>query len=169
MVLGPCAKYVGRSHENAGFVIGGNRIEDVSPNASPRALADIVIYELMIDDFTAGYRGSRAPVDAVLDKLDHLLALGVNTIEFMPWTAWRGQAFSWGYDPLLFFSVENRYIEDPTEPADRLVRLQRLVDALHRRGVGVIMDGVFNHVDAGRTPDTGFPYFWLYQDPTDSP
>jgi pullulanase len=31
------------------------------------------------------------------------------------------------------------------------------------------MDGVFNHVDAGSTPDTGFPYHWLYQDPEDSP
>jgi 1,4-alpha-glucan branching enzyme len=165
----PCTKYVGRSNQNAGFVVGGTRIERVAPSSKPRALADLVIYELMIDDFTAGYRESRAPVDAVLDKLDGLLELGVNTIEFMPWTAWRGEAFSWGYNPFLFFSVENRYIEDPSVPADRLVRLQRLVDALHRRGVGVIMDGVFNHVDAGQTPDTGFPYFWLYQDPTDSP
>jgi pullulanase len=165
----PCTKYVGRSNLNAGFVIGGNRIEQVAPNATPHALSDLVIYELMMDDFTAGYRGSRAPIDAVLDKLDHLLELGVNTLEFMPWTAWRGEAFSWGYNPLLFFSVENRYIEDPDEPTDRLVRLQRLVDTLHRRGVGVIMDGVFNHVDAGQIPDTGFPYLWLYQDPTDSP
>src|SRR5437867_2566988 len=33
----------------------------------------------------------------------------------------------------------------------------------------VIMDGVFNHVSAGTAPDTGFPYHWLYFDPTDSP
>ena len=165
----PCTKYVGRSNQNAGFVVGGNRIEHVAPNSSPRALAYLVVYELMIDDFTADYRGNRAPIDAVLDKLDQLLDLGVNAIEFMPWTAWRDEAFSWGYNPYLFFSVENRYIENPSEPADRLFRLQRLVETLHQRGVGVIMDGVFNHVDAGHTPDTGFPYFWLYQDPKDSP
>jgi pullulanase len=134
-----------------GFRDWGNRIEHVAPNATPRALADLVIYELMIDDFTADYRGNRAPVDAVLDKLDHVLELGVNIIEFMPWTAWRDETFSWGYNPFLFFSVENRYIEDPSEPADRLFRLQRLVDTLHQRGVGLIMDGVFNHVDAGHT------------------
>ena len=33
----------------------------------------------------------------------------MNAIEFMPWTAWRGSEFTWGYDPFLFFSVENRY------------------------------------------------------------
>ncbi len=164
----PCTRYVGRTNENAGFVIGGNQL-NVRPLADPRPREELVIYELMLDDFTSGYRGARAPVDAVLDRLDHLLALGVNTVELMPWTAWRGGAFSWGYDPFLFFAVEDRYIADPTEPADRLVRLKRLVDALHEHSVGVIMDGVFNHVSAGVTPDTGFPYHWLWQDPEESP
>jgi pullulanase/glycogen debranching enzyme len=87
-----------------------------------------------------------------------VLELGVNTIELMPWTAWRDETFSLGYNPFLFFGVENRHVEDPSEPTDRLFRLQRLVDKLYQRGVGVIMDGVFNHVDAGHTPDTGFPF-----------
>lgn len=165
----PCSRYVGPPDQRAGFVVGGNRLAAVAPNTAPRPLGDLAIYELMLDDFTAQYRGDRAPVDAVLDRLDHLQALGINTIELMPWTAWRGSAFDWGYDPILFFSVEDRYVSDPGAPADRLVRLQRLVDTLHRHGIGVIMDGVFNHVNAGRTPDAGFPYFWLYQDPTDSP
>src|SRR5699024_9928886 len=121
----------------------------------------LVIYELMLDDFTAQYRGTRAPVDAVFDKLDDLLALGVNTIEFMPWFPWPGRDFNWGYAMNLFFAVEDRYIDDPAEPLDRLVRLKRLVSGLHDRGVGVVMDGVFNHVNAGVTPDAGFPYHWL--------
>jgi pullulanase len=164
----PCTRYVGPSFENAGFVIGGNTAA-ARPLPEPRRVADLVIYELMLDDFTAGYRGDRAPADAVADRIDYLLELGVNTVEFMPWTAWRGGAFSWGYDPVLFFAVENRYIEDPSGPLDRLYRLKRLVSTLHDRGLGVIMDGVFNHVNAGVTPDTGFPYHWLYQDPEDSP
>jgi 1,4-alpha-glucan branching enzyme len=105
----------------------------------------------------------------VLDKLDHLIGLGVNAIEFMPWTAWRGGAFNWGYDPYLFFAVENRYIEDPTEPLDRLYRLKRLVDTLHQRGLHVLMDGVFNQLSKGAAPGTGFPYYWLYENPDDSP
>jgi pullulanase len=164
----PCTRYVGPSNENAAFVVGGNDLT-VRPLASPLSFQDLVIYELMIDDFTAGYRGDKAPVDAVLDKLDHLVNLGVNAVEFMPWTAWRGGAFSWGYDPYLFFSVENRYIDDPAEPLDRLYRLKRLMDALHQRGLHVLMDGVFNQLSKGAEPGTGFPYYWLYQNPDDSP
>jgi pullulanase len=164
----PCTRYVGTEFENAGFVIGGNDTA-VVPIAQRLPLSNLVIYELMVDDFTADYRAGRAPFDAVRDRLDDLQSLGVNAIEFMPWTAWRGGAFSWGYDPFLFFAVENRYIEDPTEPLDRLYRLQRLVNELHARNIHVIMDGVFNHVSAGVTPDTGFPYHWLYQDPAESP
>ena len=123
----------------------------------------------MIDDFTAGYRGDRAPVDAVKDKIAYLVDLGVNAVEFMPWTAWRGGAFNWGYEPFLFFAVENRYIEDPANPLDRLYRLKCLIDDLHRQGIHVIMDGVFNQVSNGTSPGTGFPYYWLYQDPGDSP
>jgi pullulanase len=165
----PCTKYVGLVNQNAGFVVGGNKLGSVTPNQKPAAFPDMVIYELMLDDFTAAYRGNRPAVDAVLDKLDYLVGLGINTVEFMPWTAWRGDDFDWGYDPYLFFSVENRYIEDPADPLNRLFRLQQMIDTLHQRGIGVIMDGVFDHVNVGQVPDTGFAYFWLYQDPTDSP
>ncbi len=164
----PCTKYVGTGHENSGFVIGGN-MATVKSIGERLPFKDLIIYELMIDDFTAECRGNKAPVDAVLDRIDHLVALGVNAIEFMPWTAWRGEAFSWGYDPFLFFAVENRYIEDPADPLDRIFRLKMLINELHQRNIHVIMDGVFNHVSVGLTPDTGFPYHWLYQDPQDSP
>jgi len=164
----PCTKYVATEHENAGFVIGGN-VATVTPIANQTPFQDLVIYELMIDDFTSKYRGNKAPVDAVLDRLDHLENLGINAIEFMPWTAWRGGKFSWGYNPFLFFAVVDSYIEDPTNPLDRLYRLKHLFNELHQRNIHVIMDGVFNHVDAGLDPNTGFPYHWLYQDPNDSP
>jgi 1,4-alpha-glucan branching enzyme len=164
----PCTKYVATERENAAFVVGGNDMK-VRAIEGRLPLEDLVIYELMIDDFTAGFRGDKAPVDAVGDKIDHLLALGVNAVEFMPWTAWRGGGFNWGYDPYLFFAVENRYIEDPTNPLDRLFRLKRLVDEFHRRGIHVIMDGVFNQLSEGAGPGAGFPYYWLYQDPADSP
>ncbi len=164
----PCSKYVATEHENAAFVIGGNDMQ-VEPLRNPRPFADLIIYELMLDDFTAAYRGNQAPVDAMREKLDYLLELGVNTIEFMPWTAWRGGEFSWGYNPFLFFAVENRYIEDSAEPLDRLYRLKLLISEAHQRGLQVVMDGVFNHVDAGLAPDRGFPYHWLYLDPNNSP
>lgn len=165
----PCSKYGGADeHENAGFAIGGN---SVAVNPIPQRLPprDLVLYELMIDDFTSEFRGGRAPIDAIKDRLDYLQELGVNGIEFMPWTSWPGGDFSWGYDPVQFFAVEYRYIHDPTSPADKLFRLQRLINELHARNMHVVMDGVFNHVRAGIDPNHGFPYLWLYMNPADSP
>jgi 1,4-alpha-glucan branching enzyme len=164
----PCTKYVGGENENAAFVVGGNDTP-VHPLADRLPFQDLIIYELMIDDFTAGFLGARAPVDAIKDKVDYLVDLGVNAVEFMPWVAWPGGAFSWGYNPFLFFAVENRYIADPTNALDRLYRLKTLINQLHARGLHVLMDGVFNHVDAGDEPGRGFPYRWLYQNPAESP
>ncbi len=168
----PCSKYVATADENAGFVIGGHSVDSIiRPIASRLPLGDLVIYEMMIDDFTAEYRGSRAPVDAVGERVDYLKDLEVNAVEFMPWTAWPGGEFSWGYNPFLFFAVEDRYLLDMSDPAstDRLYRLARLIGSLHTCGIHVIMDGVFNHVTKGPNPGRGFPYYWLYQDPSESP
>jgi pullulanase len=164
----PCSKYGGSEMENSGFVVGGSETL-VQPIAERRPIQDLVMYELMLDDFTARYRGTRAPLDAVADRIPYLKELGVNAIAFMPWTAWPGTGFSWGYDPVQFFSVEYRYSNDPAAPLDKLFRLQRLINALHAENIHVIMDGVFNHVSGGTQPDRGFGYKWLYQDPTESP
>jgi 1,4-alpha-glucan branching enzyme len=164
----PCAKWGGGEQENSAFVIGGHAAT-VTPIAQRLPPKDLILYELMIDDFTAEYRGDRAPIDAVRDKLDYLEALGVNGIEFMPWTAWPGSGFSWGYDPFQFFSVEYRYVHDASAPADKLYRLKTLINELHARDIHVVMDGVFNHVRAGIDPNQGFPYSWLYMKPEESP
>jgi 1,4-alpha-glucan branching enzyme len=174
-VSDPCARYGGHEHQNAGFVIGGRSGElQVAPLAGGRQpQRDLVVYELMIDDFTDEYRGARAPLDAVRDKLDHLQHdLGINAILFMPWTAWPGQRFNWGYTPYLYFSVEYRYANALNAPTERLSWLKRLVSECHTRGIHVIMDGVFNHV-GDESPISGeaegFPYRWLYQNPEDCP
>jgi 1,4-alpha-glucan branching enzyme len=165
----PCTKYGGRDqHENSAFVIGG-QTTTVTPIATRLPPKQLIMYELMIDDFTKEFLGNRAPIDAVQDKLDYLEDLGVNAIEFMPWTAWPGKGFSWGYDPFQFFSVEYRYVHDASNPFDKLFKLKTLINHLHARNMHVIMDGVFNHVRAGINPNRGFPYRWLYQDPGDSP
>ncbi|MEM7798868.1 MAG: alpha-amylase family glycosyl hydrolase [Chloroflexota bacterium] len=168
-VSDPITKYGGLDdNENAAFVIGGDEI-DVEPIARRLPTTDLIIYETHLDDFTFEYRGELAPVDAFRERLDYLQALGVNAVEFMPWTAWPGSGFSWGYDPVSFFSVETSYVNDPQNPANKLVKLKRLFNEMHARGMHVIMDGVFNHVRAGIVPQNGFPYLWLYQNPADSP
>ncbi len=123
----PCTRYGGTAHQNSAFTTGGSSIEiAIKPVAGGRKpLRDLVIYELMIDDFTDEYRGARAPIDAVRDKLDYLKdQLGVNAILFMPWTAWPGEGFNWGYTPYLYFSVEYRYANALNRPVDKLVWLK---------------------------------------------
>ena len=83
----PCGRYGGSAHLNSAFVVGG-AVEQVQPLAARLPYGDLMIYELMIDDFTAGIkRADEAPLEAVTRKLDDLKALGINAIEFMPWTA----------------------------------------------------------------------------------
>jgi hypothetical protein len=164
----PCTRYGGTVNDNAAFVVGGRSLGTVTPLAVRPPLQDLVIYELMLDDFTANYRGARAPLDAVTDKLQYLKDLGINAIEFMPWTACPGYGFDWGYNPYAYFSVANQYTLDPANPLDKLVYLQDLISACHNMNLAVIMDGVFAHVDPG-TPTVGFSYFWLYQEPADCP
>jgi glycosidase len=174
-ITDPCARYGGVERQNSGFVVGG-RLATVRPLKSGRLpLKDLVVYELMIDDFTAGLRQSdEAPLQAILRKLDDLVRLGINAIEFMPWTAWTypddpsRDDFSWGYNPVQYFSVAHKYTLNPRADADKLVYLKDLINECHRRDIHVIMDGVFNHADAV-PPDRGFPYYWLYQEPADSP
>lgn len=87
----PCTRWLSTEAENAAFVVSG-ATTTVPPLAARLPLSDLVIYELMIDDFTAAYRGSRAPVDAVVDRLDDLVDLGINAVEFMPWRPGAGGA-----------------------------------------------------------------------------
>jgi pullulanase len=173
----PCARYSGqaRDQETSGFVIGGSRVKQVQPIANRLPPGDLIIYELMIDDFTQKLEDGnspKAPLDLIRDKINYFKELGINAVEFMPWTATIGRQFSWGYNPFLFFSVEDRFTntnsDNPAETLNKLYRLKQLIDALHAEGIHVLMDGVFNHVEEGAT-GVGFPYYWLYRDPQDSP
>jgi 1,4-alpha-glucan branching enzyme len=173
----PCTRYGGPADQNSGFVIGGSSPADnvVPPVAGSRKhLRDLVVYELNIDDFTEQYRGSKAPVEAVRDRLDYLQKqLGVNAIEFLPWVTWSNPGYSWGYNPVQDFAVEFRYVADLDAPEEKLSLLAGLITDCHERGIHVILDGVYNHVGGPSiTADNvafGFPYFWFYQNTDDCP
>lgn len=97
-----------------------------------RSIEGAVIYELHVGTFTAA-----GTFDAVIDKLDHLVDLGVDFIELMPVNAFGG-THGWGYDGVLWYAVH-----EPYGGPDGLIRL---IDACHRRGLGVLIDAVFNHL-----------------------
>ena len=164
----PCTKYGGDSLDRSAFVVGGAAV-DAAPIDTRLPSDELIIYELMIDDFTKEYRGMLAPIDAVGDKLDLIQALNINAIEFMPWIAWPDDAgFSWGYNPAYCFSVESAYVNDASEPLNRLSRLAALISECHRRKIHVLLDIVLQHVYQG-SGTNGFPYYWLWQEPADSP
>jgi malto-oligosyltrehalose trehalohydrolase len=104
-----------------------------------------VIYELHVGTFTA-----EGTFDAAIGKLDHLVDLGVTTVELMPVASFPGQR-GWGYDGIGLYAVY--------EPYGGPDGLKRLVDACHGRGLAVLLDVVYNHVGIGnRLADFG-PYF----------
>ena len=108
-------------------------------------LAGAVIYELHVGTFTPA-----GTFDAAIERLDHLAALGVDAVELMPVAAFPG-AHGWGYDGIALWAVHAPY-GGPDG-------LKRLVDACHARGLGVLLDVVYNHVGIGnRLGDFG-PYF----------
>jgi malto-oligosyltrehalose trehalohydrolase len=92
---------------------------------------EAVVYELHVGAFTP--EGS---FRAVIDKLDHLVELGVTAIELMPVADFPGRR-NWGYDGVLLYAPDGSY----GRPED----LKALVDAAHGRALMVIQDVVYNH------------------------
>ena len=69
-------------------------------------------------------------------------------IELLPWTTWSNPGYSWGYNPVQDFAVESNYVAKLDAPAEKLSLLKALIADCHRRGIHVILDGVYNHVGA---------------------
>jgi maltooligosyltrehalose trehalohydrolase len=97
-----------------------------------RTLPGSVLYELHVGTFTPA-----GTLEAAAARLDHLVELGVDLVELMPVNAFDG-VHGWGYDGVLWYAVHGPY-GGPDG-------LKRFVDACHRRGIGVLLDVVYNHL-----------------------
>jgi len=127
---------------------------------------DAVIYESHVRDFTVDPRtdleakgsyvawtfgGSKTP-EGHTAGLDHLVELGITHVHLLPVQDFASvddthrADYNWGYDPLCYTVPEGSYSLDPRDPARRILEMKQLVQALHSRGIGVIMDVVYNHV-----------------------
>jgi maltooligosyltrehalose trehalohydrolase len=133
-------------------VHGPSRV--VSPDAFPwsddawrgLAMSDLVLYELHVGTFTAA-----GTFEGVIGRLGYLADLGVSALELMPVAAFAG-ARNWGYDGVHPYAPHAAY-GGPDG-------LRRLVDAAHRRGLGIVLDVVYNHVGPEGNYLTEFgPYF----------
>jgi maltooligosyltrehalose trehalohydrolase len=96
-----------------------------------RQLPGSVLYELHVGTFT-----SEGTFDAAVERLDHLVDLGVDIVELLPVNAFNGE-HNWGYDGAFWYA--------PHEAYGGPDGLKRLVDAAHRKGLGVVLDVVYNH------------------------
>ncbi|MGV9710164.1 malto-oligosyltrehalose trehalohydrolase [Gordonia sp. NPDC003424] len=104
-----------------------------------------LLYELHIGTFTP-----QGTFDAAIGRLDHLVDLGVEVVEVMPINAFNGE-HGWGYDGVGWYAVH--------EPYGGPDGFARFVDACHRRGLGVVLDVVYNHLGpSGNYLDRFGPY-----------
>jgi maltooligosyltrehalose trehalohydrolase len=97
-----------------------------------RPLEQLVIYELHVGTATAA-----GTFDALIERLDDLVALGVTAIEPLPIAQFPGDR-NWGYDGVQLFA--------PAAAYGGPEGFRRLVDAAHARGLAVILDVVYNHL-----------------------
>lgn len=127
-----------RSPRQPDGVHKSSAVHDLDPaawtdqNWTGRPLAGSVFYELHLGTFTPG-----GTFDAAIEHLDHLVSLGVTTVELMPVNAFDG-THNWGYDGVGWYAVQESY-GGPDG-------LQRFVDACHARGLAVCLDVVYNHL-----------------------
>jgi len=127
-----------RSLRQPGGVHGPSRLYDhaafrwTDTSWTGRTLPGGVIYELHLGTFTP-----EGTFDAGIDRLDHLVDLGVDLVELLPVNAFNG-VHNWGYDGVCWYAVH--------EPYGGPDGMKRFVDACHDRGLGVIQDVVYNHL-----------------------
>ena len=111
-----------------------------------RQLPGSVLYELHVGTFT-----DAGTLDAAIQRLDHLVDLGIDLVELLPVNAVDGPR-SWGYDGVGWYAVTENYGGPDA--------LKRFVDACHARGLGVVLDVVYNHLGpSGAYLDRFGPYF----------
>lgn len=100
-----------------------------------RPLEQAVLYELHIGTFTPG--GTLA---SAIERLDHLVALGVTHASILPLNAFEGR-HGWGYDGVLWMAPHAPYCGEEGPEA-----VKRFVDACHGKGLSVLIDVVYNHL-----------------------
>lgn len=120
--------------------------------------ADLVIYEMHWRDFSIDVSSSLKNKGKFLaltepKAIEHLKNLGVNAVHILPSfdyasvdeTKLDTPQYNWGYDPKNYNVPEGSYSTDPYNPVTRIKEFKQMVQALHKAGIRVILDVVYNH------------------------
>ena len=134
--------------------------------------ADLIIYEMHHRDFSidpsSGLVNKGKFVALTEQKaIKHLKELGVNAVHILPSYDFASidesntttPQYNWGYDPLNYNVPEGSYSFDAEQPTRRILEFKQMVQALHKAGIRVILDVVYNHTFdiAGGNFDRTFP------------
>lgn len=150
---------------------------------------DAVIYEISVRDFSRDSSSQIAPsargtYAAFYDRysrlpsgmptcLGHIKRLGVTHVQLLPIFDFEGvdeekpeESYNWGYNPMNYNLPEGSYSRKPEEPEKRINELKKLVQALHREGIGVVMDVVYNHTSRSKDSnlEISFPGYYYRTD-----
>ena len=143
-----------------------------------RSAHDLVIYELHHRDFSIDASSGMANKGKFLAlaeprAIEHLKKLGVTAVHILPSfdyasvdeTKLDRPQYNWGYDPLNYNVPEGSYSTNPYDPAARIKEFKQMVMALHKAGIRVFLDVVYNHTFdiAGSNFERTYPgYFYRY-------
>eukprot|EP00850_Spirogloea_muscicola_P014357 SM000102S09215 [mRNA] locus=s102:296863:303330:+ [translate_table: standard] len=138
---------------------------------------DLFIYEMAVRAFTADESSGLKPEIrgsflAVIDKIPHLLELGINAVELLPIFEYDEFEFqrrpnprdhlinTWGYSTINFFAPMSRFASAGGGPGAASMELKQMVKALHAAGIEVILDIVYNHTNES---DDAYPYMTSFR------
>ncbi|CAN5696106.1 hypothetical protein BH11BAC3_BH11BAC3_24840 [soil metagenome] len=99
---------------------------------------NLVVYELLVRDF-----GDARNYQMLIDTMSYFKRLGINAIELMPVNEFSGNE-SWGYNPTFYLALDKAYGTKD--------KFKEFIDLCHKNGIAVILDVVYNHLDAYNTP-----------------
>ncbi len=146
-----------------GVVVGTERYDWEGDQPLMRPLNETIIYEMHARGFTRSpSSNSRNPgtFSAIIEKIPYLQELGITAIELLPIFDFdheevrhlglegKGLTNYWGYDPISFFAPQSYYCVSP-EVEDHFTEFRDMIKALHKAGIEVILDVVFNHTTEG--------------------
>jgi isoamylase len=136
-------------------VLPGHRVAfDWSGDVAPHPEHDVIIYELHVRGFTnnpnSGIDRSRAGTYAgLIEKIPYLKELGITVVELMPvFQRDPHEHDYWGYMPLNFFAPHAQYASSCDDGGPHL-EFRQMVKALHKAGICVVLDVVYNHTCEG--------------------
>ena len=153
---------------------------------------DAIIYELHVRDFTSDpsiddeLENEFGTFAAFAERLDYLEDMGVTHVQLLPVMSYffaneyeaaermlhyasTQTNYNWGYDPHSYFSLTGMYSQDPDDAEKRIEEFKLLIDEIHSRNMGVILDVVYNHTARVRIFEDLEPNYYHFMDADGTP